>query len=387
MQINHSNLSDKASRTMISLVTASILAFFIWAGFADLDEIVRGAGEVVPSSNAQIIQNLEGGIVSKIYVREGDLVEFEQPLAQLSRTMFEGNFQELEARVIGLEAQYLRLQAELGYAETFNFPEHIRNSDPLMVKSELALFDARRNEYINAKASFEETIALHSQEVQLLENLLKKSLIPQRELITAQQALAEAKSNLNAMETEYSLARSEQLSEVLAELNQSRALLRVRKDQLKRTTILSPVMGIVNELSVSTIGGVVGPGDPIMELVPLEDELRVEARIRPEDVAFIRPGMRSTVKLSAYDYTVYGSLSGELVHVSADTFEDERKRDSEPYYKVVVAVDSESLSKSSNEIVIRPGMLADVELHTGEKTVLQYLLKPLFKASEAFQER
>jgi len=183
------------------------------------------------------------------------------------------------------------------------------------------------------------------------------------------------------------MSRSEDINTTLGELKQLEANLQTRHDQLKRTQLTAPVRSIVNKVHITTIGGVVAPGDPILELTPLDDELRIEARISPKDVAFISPGMSASVKLTAYDYTIYGAFPGTVIHISADTFEDAAQRDATPYYKVLIAVAPEDLVRKGKRVEIRPGMLAEAELNVAEKSVLQYLLKPLFKTTEAFSER
>ena len=184
------------------------------------------------------------------------------------------------------------------------------------------------------------------------------------------------------------LDRAQEYSDVLKELSTLRQNLKASTDQLDRTLLRSPMRGIVNNLSVTTIGGVVRPGEEILQIIPLDEELFVEARVKPEDIAGVRRGQAATVKLSAYDYTIYGTLKGEVKLISADTFKDDRARDpdGDPHYKVTLAVDTEHLTLRQSELEIRPGMQASVELHTGSKTVLQYLLKPLYKSKEAFRE-
>ena len=188
--------------------------------------------------------------------------------------------------------------------------------------------------------------------------------------------------------TRTDLDRAEEYSDVLKELGTLRQTLKSSTDQLDRTVLRSPMRGIVNNLSVTTIGGVVRPGEEILQIIPLDEELFVEARVKPEDIAGVRRGQPATVKLSAYDYTIYGTLKGEVKLISADTFKDERARDpdGDPHYKVTLAVDVEHLTQRQAALEIRPGMQASVELHTGSKTVLRYLLKPLYKSKEAFRE-
>lgn len=383
-----SNSADHAERAymVIRLIAVTIIVFFIWAGLAPLDEIVRAPGKVVPSSKAQVIQSLEGGILKEVRVWEGKKVEQGEVLARLSDAKFEGSYRELEAEVVALEARLMRLSRELEYADSFQLPERIIERGPEVALSESQNFKARRAEYVSAKASLVDAVSLHAEKVTMLSRLSKQQIAPEIDLLNARQAHHDAKSSYEAFEAEYKMSRSEEYGQTLTELNKSQAALDVREDQLKRTTLTAPVRGIVNEIKITTIGGVAPPGEPILELTPLDDELRIEAKVLPQDVAFIRPDMDATVKLTAYDYTVYGSLSGKVAHVSADTFEDTEVHDAPPYYKVLINVEKMSLSKGQKDIEVRPGMIADTELHIGRKTVLKYLLKPLFKAKEAFRE-
>ncbi len=202
----------------------------------------------------------------------------------------------------------------------------------------------------------------------------------------ARKAHADARRAFDEIVTQTELGRAEEYSDTLKELATLRQNLKASQDQLNRTVLASPMHGVVTKLAVTTIGGVVRPGEEIMQIIPVDEDLFVEARIRPEDIANIRPGQEATIKLSAYDYTIYGTLKGRVDVISADTFKDERRPEQEPHYKVQVRVDMSSLTDRQARMEIRPGMMATAELHTGEKTVLQYLLKPLYKSREAFHE-
>jgi len=380
------SLSGKAGRIMIWLVSFTVLMFVTWSSFASLDKIVRGPGTVVPISKTQVIQSLEGGILSELNVWEGKVVKKGEVLARLSDAQFKGSFKELESQVLALQIKLLRLDAEISRKDFFVLDKDLFKRAPKVASSEIQYFNARQQEYKTKLQSLESTLELQQHEVEMLVGLTQKKISPTIDLLNARQEANEARSNLTAHKSEYQLALSDEYSTTLTEFNQVRETLNIRKDQLRRTTLVAPVRGIVNKIIITTIGGVAPPGEPILELTPLDDELKIEAKITPKDVAFIYHDMPATVKLSAYDYTVYGSFSGKVTHVSADTFEDQNTRDAEPYYKVLIAVDKQSLASADEEIEIRPGMLADAELHVGDNTVLKYLLKPLFKTTEAFRE-
>ncbi len=378
--------SRSAQQRTIWLVVLVIVAFVVWAHFAALDEIVRGPGKVIPVGKTQIIQNLEGGILSELHVHEGDEIARGDVLARLDDTKFRGAHGELSNEYQALQIRLARLSSELAKADTFEpRPEHA-DANPDIATSERQLFEARVQEYRVTKAAFTEAVNLQEQELKLLEKLARKGVVPDLDVIKSRQSTSNAQKDLSALDTEYTLLRAQEYADALNESKKLEQTMAVRLDQLHRTTLRSPVRGIVNKVLVNTIGGVVAPGEEIVELIPLDDELRVEARINPKDIAFVYPGMPATVKFSAYDYTIYGSFRGVVRHISADTFEDETQRDAPPYYKVEIEVDQQQLVDADADIAIRPGMLAEAELHVGEKTVLKYLLKPLFKTTEAFRE-
>jgi len=374
------------NRATIWIISFAFIAFGTWSYHAVLDEVVRGPGKVVPSSRTQVIQSLEGGILAEVMAWEGQIVPAGAILARLDDTKFEGSYKELESQITALEATLHRLERELDFAEALELPQVIAASDPSVARSEAQLFQARMSEYESSTTAHNDTIRLQTREVEMLRDMSAKNLVPHIDLVKAEKQLSQVTAEAASYRADYVLTRSEEYSTAVTELKQLQANLETRKDQLRRTSLHAPVRGIVNKLLITTIGGVVAPGDAILELTPLDDELRVEARISPKDIAYVTPNMEANIKLTAYDYTIYGSFPGKVIHISADTFEDQQSRDSEPYYKVLVAVEADALEKNGELIEIRPGMLAEAELNVGDKTVLQYLLKPLFKTSEAFRE-
>jgi len=382
----HDELQVLKPQWTIRLVALSIVIFLIWASYAPLDKVVRGPGKVVPSSKEQVIQSLDGGILSEILVWEGKEVEKGEVLARLSDRRSDGSYREIESEVLAIEARLFRLEKELERDETLELPDRFWESDENVARSEVQFFKARREEYLAALNSLNRANSLNSQRVNMLADLTRKNLAPEIDLLNARQSMSESRAEIEALESDYQLTRSQEYAEALTELKKLKAALDIRKDVLQSTVLTSPTRAIVNELMITTIGGVAPPGEPILKLTPLGDDLRIEAKISPKDVAFIHPDMPATIKLTAYDYTIFGSLKGRVTHVSADTFEDQTTRDERPYYKVLVSVSSDALAQAHREIQIRPGMIADAELHAGQRTVLQYLLKPIFKASEAFRE-
>ena len=255
-----------------------------------------------------------------------------------------------------------------------------------VVASERALLNARQSDYVSRTEGARRVMVETQRELDVMEDLLARDIVATIEVSEARKAHADAENRYNEIVTSSELDRASAYSETLQEVSTLTQELRLAKDQLARTVIRSPMKGIVNSISVSTIGGVVRPGEEIFQITPVDDELFVEARVKPEDIANVVSGQAATVKLTAYDYTVYGTLAGQVVNVSADTFEDERSRDGDAHYRVTLAVDSDALTERQQRIEIRPGMQASVELHTGEKTVLDYLTKPLYRSREALRE-
>lgn len=371
---------------IIWVLAAFFVVFVIWAYNASLDQIVRGAGVLVPSKSAQVVQSLEGGIVEKINVREGDIVEKGQTIAKLNETRYRAEVRDFESQILSIEAKLLRLRAELDRRENFTLPAEFRVVDPNLASSEEQLFEARLMQFNSDLDSANAHLKLEIEKVTLMESMVAQQVLPAIELLNARTAVNEARSVRDALVATFNLERSDELSRLVADLARLRAQVEQSNDQLTRSSLVSPTDGIVNTIHTTTLGGVVQPGAPIFEITPLNDEILVEVRIRPEDIAFINTAMPTTVKLSAYDYTVYGSLRGEISQVSADTFEDDAGPEREPYYKVLVSIDPASLAERANVFEIRPGMLADAEVHVGERTVMQYLLKPLIKSKEALRE-
>ena len=373
---------------VVWLSGATVVVFLLWAAFAWVDEIVRAEGSMISSSRPQIIQNLEGGILAELAVGEGDIVEKGAVLARLHGTQFQSSVDDLMDQISGFEIRRMRLEAELEGMFDFEVTRDLAERTPDIVASERALLLARQSDFVSRTDGAQRVLAEAEREKQLLENLLERKIVSLIEVTRARKVYADARIKFDEIVTQSELERAREYSDVLKELATLRQNLKSSTDQLNRTVLVSPMRGIVNNLSVTTIGGVVRPGEEILQIIPLDEELFVEARVKPENIAGVRPGQEATVKLSAYDYTIFGALKGKVKLISADTFKDERARDpdGDPHYKVTLQVDTDNLTERQASLEIRPGMQASVELHTGSKTVMQYLLKPLYKSKEAFRE-
>jgi len=376
----------KGSSLTIWLCVFSVWAFIIWASYAWVDEIVRGEGAIISSSRPQVIQNLEGGILSELAVKEGDVVMRGELLARLHGTQFQSAADDLQDQITALEIRRLRLEAEMAGESVFETPPELAARLPDIVASEQALLVARQSDYIKRREGARRVLEQAASEKELMENLLDDKVVALIEVTRSRRAHADAQNAYDEIVTQTELARAQDYSDTLKELTTLRQNLKASQDRLDRTMLLSPMHGVVTNLKVTTIGGVVRPGEEIMQIIPVNEELFVEARVKPKDIANIRAGQEATIKLSAYDFSVYGSLKGTVDVISPDTFEDERDPRAEPHFKVLVRLHMQSLTGRQAIINPRPGMLATVELHTGEKTVLQYLLKPLYKSREALRE-
>ena len=416
---------------VVRLTIWGIIAFFlflvVWACFAPIDEVTRGEGKAVPSSKVQKIQNLEGGIVAEIYAKEGEVVEVGQPLLRLDETRFASNVGETEADRLAMALRVQRLSAEVEDTP-LKIDEELRKAAPSQAASEESLYNSRRQqlrdeiggleeqlvqrqqelrEYTSKRAQYANSLQLLRQEIAMSEPLVAKGAISQVEILRLRRAEVETRGEMDAtglaipraeaavrevkskVEETRGKFRSEaltQLNEARTELNKATATSKALDDRVSRTLVTSPVRGIVKQLLVNTIGGVIQPGSDIIEIVPLDDTLVIEAKILPKDIAFLHPGQEATVKFTAYDFTIYGGLKAKLEQISADTITDEDKKTT--YYLVRLRTDRSHLGTDEKPLLIIPGMVASVDILTGKKTIMSYLLKPIMKArAEALRER
>ncbi|WP_220266381.1 HlyD family efflux transporter periplasmic adaptor subunit [Enterobacter sp. Colony194] len=371
--------------SVIWLSLIGLVVFFAWAWFAMLDEVTVGTGKVTPSSHAQVIESLDGGIVNALLVQEGDIVEQGQMLARLDPTRFQSNYGEAAARARALRASSERLRAELT-GEPLKFSaESMR--EPNLVARERQLYESRRRNLNETVSNLQKTLELINAEIRMTQPLVAKGAAGQVEVIRLQRQVAELRGKIDEARNQYAVRAREEQVENDADLDAQIQAMAGKADQLDRATLYSPVRGVVKDIQVTTVGGVLQPGGKLMEIVPLEDKLLIETRINPRDIAYIRPGLPATVKVTAYDSSIYGNLDGKVEIVSPDTLQDEVQRD-QFYYRVYVRTDHAELeNRSGKRFPILPGMVASVEIKTGQKTVLDYLIKPLNKVKEALRER
>ncbi|MDR0181747.1 HlyD family type I secretion periplasmic adaptor subunit [Lysobacter arvi] len=388
--LHESLLTQRTPGTRIVLYTILVLLVIglVWASLARVEEITRGEGKVIPRSQEQIIQSLEGGILDELNVAEGDVVKRGQPLLRIDRTRAKASYDESFAKYIALKSTVERLRAE-AYGMPLKFSDEVM-AVPSEVELETRAYHERRKALEEGAAALRTSYALAMREINLAQPLADKGLMSQVEILRMRRQANDLRTQEVERRNRFQADANAELVRAELELGQVRENLIGRRDVLARTTINAPMDGTIKDIRVHTVGGVIQPGEHIMELVPLEDSLRVEAKIKPQDVAFLRPGLPATVKISAYDYGIYGGLKGKVELISADALKDEQRtaaRPDETYYRVTVLTDSNALRAGGKQLPIIPGMTGVVEIRTGEKTVLEYLLKPLFKAREAFRER
>jgi adhesin transport system membrane fusion protein len=417
----------RGARQILLITSCFLLVCFLWAAFAKIDEYTRGTGKVVPSGRLQVVQNLEGGIVAELFVREGQIVTRDEPLLRIDDTQFSSSYREKEQKRQYLRMKTARLQAEVEGESFESVVAELRDTDPAMLQQETNLYLSRQQELHSQISILDEQVTqkrheleeskskadqlshgydLAAQELQMTEPLVAQGAISKVEVLRLRRQTLDIKGQRDVMRLEISkLAASlqeaqnkydgvrlqfvskaqQELSEAAAELGNLEEMRGALEDRVKRTIVRSPVAGQINRLLINTIGGVVQPGMDLVEVVPTEDSLLVEARISPVDIAYLHPGQKAVIKITAYDFTVFGGLDGELVQISPDSLVDDKGNS---YYVVRVQTDQLFLGKMGRTLEIIPGMTADVEILTGEKTVLSYILKPVLRAkSRAFSER
>lgn len=368
-----------AARPVLWACVAVVVVFVAWAAIAKVDEVARGEGKVVPNSRLQVIQSLEGGILRELLVKEGDIVSAGQPLAQLDDTRFASFTMESSTQVTALKAAIARLEAEVLGAPAVSFPPSISAGDAV-IASEQALFRARRQNLNATLQALRDETAYAQKQLSLIQPLAAKGVVSEVEALRLGKEVAQLRGRQTEVRNTYMQEAYAELATKKAELAAQTQVFNQRDDQLRRTRLVSPMKARVNDVRVTTRGGVVQPGEAIMELTPIDDQLLVEARFLPRDVAFIRPGMPARVKITAYDYTVYGDLPGKVEQISADTIEEDTPRGKVAYYSVQVRTERSYLNRNGRRLPIRPGMVAEVDVQSGRRTVLSYLLRPLLKA-------
>jgi membrane fusion protein, adhesin transport system len=432
--IDPSDLDNRGTRLLahilLGFVFTVVFVFVIWANNAVLDEVTLGEGRVIPSSTVQIIQNLEGGIVAEILVHEGQIVEKGEVMMRIENTLAEANFRDLRQRYLSGLATVARLEAEIAGisdAENIKFPEELLLSAPQVAQAEIDLFRVRQqqlqtqlniledqirqreqelNELNGRERAIGQSMALAMQELGITKPLAAQGVVSQVELLRLEREVSELQSEIDAVRLSrprvqsglqeaqsrreervitFQSEASQALGEKRVELAAVTESLTANQDRVTRTEVRSSVRGTIKTIFIRTIGGVIQPGEDLIEVVPIEDTLLVEAQIRPSEIAFIRPQQPAVVKITAYDFSTYGGLDAVVEEISADTIQNER---GDHFFRIRLRTDKNYLGTEANPLPIIPGMTASVDILTGHKTVLEYLMRPILRAKDtALRER
>ncbi|QOF81959.1 HlyD family efflux transporter periplasmic adaptor subunit [Variovorax sp. 38R] len=368
----------RASRT-IWLVVLVLVLLIAWAAWAQVNEVTRGRGRVTPFSRMQSVQSLEGGILTELRVREGDIVQVGQPLARIDSTRFQSAYNETDVQINTLAAEIDRLESEVNEKAELNFQGQ---ADEKTRRAESALFKARRTRLNKAVAALQEQERILDRQIAMVQPLVSKRAVPESELLQLQQQGAALRGRIGELRNQYVQEAYSNLVDKKAKMVALQESMLQKKDQLDRTMVMAHVAGRVNNVRINSVGGVIQPGETIMEISPINERLVVETLVEPRDVAFIAPGMPASVKITAYDYSVYGDLRGTVTQISEDTVKEETPRGPQEYYRIMVTTDSAYLDKNEKgvQLPIRPGMVAEVDIETGRRSILSYLTRPLQKA-------
>ena len=395
----------KTSRLLLLSSGALLLTLLVWAHFAVLDEVKRGDGKVIPARQIQVVQSLEGGIIGQILVNEGDIVQQGQTLMRINDTKFASEFGEVRERRAAVAARVARLEAEVQGLGQVSFPDELINAAPRAVESEKSVFDTHVRKVaqdvdvlFQAQTRLSDSLKLLNRELELTRKLAAQKVVPEIEMLRLERQanemrgqLAETLSRIANVKTAFRSQADDDLAKSKGDLAVLVENIKSAEDRFRRTDLQAPLHGIVNKINLTTIGAVVQPAANLIEIVPLEDTLLVEGRIRPQDIAFIRPGQDARVKITAYDSSVYGSLKGKVERISADTIVDDkpdRNERRETFYRVIVRTDTNHLGTDEHQLPIIPGMVTTVEVLTGAKSVLDYMIKPArLLRDEALRER
>ncbi|MFQ0835340.1 MULTISPECIES: HlyD family efflux transporter periplasmic adaptor subunit [Citrobacter freundii complex] len=384
LDIHHEQRFSGASR-IILLSTLLFAILGIWAYFGTLDEVSTGSGKVIPSSREQVLQSLDGGILAELTVREGDKVQANQVVARLDPTRSESNVGESAARYRASLASSARLNAEVNDLP-LTFPDAL-NAWPDLIASETRLYKSRRAQLADAMAELQDALVSVNKELAITQRLEKSGAASHVEVLRLQRQKSDLGLKITDLRSQYYVQAREALSKANAEVDMLAAILKGREDSVTRLTVRAPMRGIVKNIQVTTIGGVIPPNGEMMEIVPVDDHLLIETRLSPRDIAFIHPGQRALVKITAYDYAIYGGLEGVVETISPDTIQDKVKPEVF-YYRVFIRTHQDYLqNKLGRHFSIVPGMIASVDIKTGEKTIVDYLIKPFNRAKEALRER
>lgn len=392
----NTHMNDKSismiRRTKYSLVLWMLILGFTagiaWAWYFQVDQATRGVGTVIASSRVQVIQAVDGGVLKSLNVKEGDRVAGDEILARFDQTRFAASVKELDARLAALYAEEARLRAEITGAKTIRFSKHVTQF-PELISVQKALFKQRRQGFYADLENLRTAVRLAKEESKLVNDLARSGDASRSEVIRTERALNDARGDLISRKNKYYQDIQLELAKVEDHIGQNEQIRTQRAQQLRDSVLRAPVAGIVKNVRITTLGGVLRPGEELMQIVPVDDRLIVEAKIRPADIADIRPGLSASLRFDAFDSTIFGSVEGTVKYVSADTIKEETNYGEQTYYRVhLVTPENPVPTRTGKRINILQGMTAQVDIRTGRRTVMDIILKPLRKTlSESFTEK
>lgn len=377
----------QGSKWVLRVTVLAFAGFFIWAYVFEIDQVSRAPGVVLPSSKVQIIQSMDGGTLLSLPVKAGDEVAKGQVIARFDQTDAEADLREAKARAASLDANLARLEAEMNGGE----PVYSERSQeyPNFIKSQTSLFEKRKASQFEEIAALERILKLVREEISMNEPLLAFGDVSRTEILRLRRQEAELSAEITNKRNSYFQDIQAEFNDTEEELESVTQALVQKERQLSQKTLVAPLRGIVKNVRVTTEGGVIRPGEEVMEIVPIEEDFIIEAKLSPADIGFVHIDQQATVKVDAFDYTIYGNLEGTVVYISADTLDERASQNEAPYYKINVRTKGRSFTAMPNrDLQILPGMTTMVEVKTGKNTILNYLLKPISKTfAESLGER
>lgn len=377
--------SDDSEHRINFTLWITILAlavFFIWANYSELDTITRGQGAVIANSKTQSIQSFDGGVIENIHVKEGDTVQKNQILVTLEKIKIEAAFREQRSKVAALRAAKARLNAEI-FGGQPKFDDDIKDYPQFKI-NQLKLLERKRSMIKEQIDALELSLRIVKKQLQMTKALVPTGDVSLMEALKLQNQVSDMSAQIENTKNKYFQDTQTELNKIEEDLSSSLQTLALRQDQLDHVVLRSPTNGIVKNIRITTLGGVVKPSEEVMQIVPAEDDLVIEAKIKPSDIAFLKKGQNANIKIDAYDYSIYGSLEGKLIYISADTLTEEAKQNEPSYYRIKVQTQGRQFSgRPQEKIEIQTGMTAIVEIKTGKNNVLKYLFKPLIKTIDS----
>lgn len=374
---------------LLGMVLAGIVIFGLWAVFFRIDEVAKATGEVIASRRVQVIQAVDGGVLVELPVKEGDRVKPGQVLARLDQTRSGASFGEIEARLYALKAKAVRLRAEVTGNDRPVFSEALLKQYPETVEVERALFKQRRVGLNEELRTLRVAVGLAGKELALTEQLYRGGDASGSELLRSQRNMNDAEARQINRKNKFLEDARIELAKAEDDIAQNEQVLTRRRQEKEDSVFVAQVPGIVKNIRITTVGGVLRAGEEIMQIVPVDDDLIIEAKVSPSDIARIHPGLEATVRFDPYDYTIFGGVKAKVIYVSADSLKEDTNKGKETYYRVHVTPTAQPVTSTTGKaLAIQPGMTAQIDIRTGDRSLMDYLLKPIRKTMmESFGER